>query len=144
MPSSDGWFKKGERRSPRTEFKKGENLREKHPRWKGGRKRETQGYILILNPQHIFANNCGYVREHRLVMEEHLGRYLLPTEVVHHINGVKDDNRIENLRLMNDSDHKRLELNRDKRNFNRTGCHPKTEFKKGMIPWNKGLKMSKK
>lgn len=57
------------------------------------------GYIMILKPDHPYCDSKGYVREHRLVMEEHLGRYLEPTEVVHHINHVRDDNRIENLVL---------------------------------------------
>lgn len=69
----------------------------KHPAWKSGRLKDN-GYILIHKPDHPNAVK-GYVREHRLVMEIHLGRYLLPSETVHHKNGVKEDNRLENLEL---------------------------------------------
>lgn len=71
-------------------------------RWKGGRFRNQQGYMWIWKPEHPFAMKCsprGYVFEHRLIMEEKLGRYLENGEIVHHINGIRDDNRIENLEL---------------------------------------------
>lgn len=70
----------------------------RHARWKGGRKR-GQGYVRILNPDHPNADCDGYVAEHRLVMEKHLGRYLESWEIIHHINGIRDDNRTENLQL---------------------------------------------
>jgi len=73
------------------------------PSWKGG-KTKSNGYVLIFMPEHPFSQN-GYVKEHRLVMEAHLSRTLLPTEVVHHINGIKDDNRIENLVITTNSKH---------------------------------------
>jgi len=57
------------------------------------------GYILIGVDDHPYKQKKGYVAEHRLVMEKKIGRYLLPHENVHHINGVRSDNRIENLEL---------------------------------------------
>lgn len=57
------------------------------------------GYILLRTPEHPFADGKGYVREHRLVMEDHIGRFLRPDEIVHHTEGVKTDNRIEKLEI---------------------------------------------
>lgn len=68
-------------------------------RWRGGRIVTTHGYIAVYVPSHPYPIRGSYVYEHRLVMEQHLGRYLRPEEVVHHINGDHADNRLENLRL---------------------------------------------
>ena len=87
-----------------------DNRGEKSSNWKGGRSIHDSGYILLKSPGHPHATYLGYVREHRLVMEKHLVRYLLPSEDVHHLNGIKTDNRIENLELVGSrSEHLRIE-----------------------------------
>lgn len=65
---------------------------------RGARVSNGKGYVLVYLPEHPMANG-PYVLEHRLVMSEHIGRLLLPTETVHHKNGDRTDNRIENLEL---------------------------------------------
>lgn len=81
---------------------------EKSPNWTGGRKRNVQGYILVKTPDHPFCNSNGYVYEQRLVMEKHLGHYLDPKVRVHHINGNRGDNRIENLVVLTCSKHAQI------------------------------------
>jgi len=76
-----------------------------NPAWKGGKTFTSQGYVWVKNRTHPNANNGGYVSEHRLVMEKHLNRYLTKDECVHHRNGIKNDNRIENLELMFEKVH---------------------------------------
>ena len=80
--------------------------------WTGGRYKCVHGYIHVWKPDHLNCTKKGYVREHRLVMEEHLGRLLEKREIVHHINGIRDDNRIENLQLFNSrNEHDRFHMN---------------------------------
>jgi hypothetical protein len=72
--------------------------REKSANWKGGRT-VRDGYVKLYRPEHPNADGYGYVAEHRVVMEDRLGRLLDRCETVHHINGDKMDNRLENLQL---------------------------------------------
>lgn len=77
-----------------------------NPNWKTGRT-YSHGYVLLSNfYDHPNANTRGRLREHIYVMSEHLGRPLLPHENVHHKNGIRDDNRLENLELWSTSQPK--------------------------------------
>lgn len=94
---------------PETETRKWVSmLGEKNHQWKGGRIKRD-GYILVNKRDHPFADKRGYVREHRLVWEQHHNAMLLPWAHCRHLNSVKDDNRIENLQAMMHREHTRLE-----------------------------------
>jgi hypothetical protein len=76
--------------------------------WKGGTYMHSDGYVYELAPTHPDApKGKGYVLQHRLVVERQIGRYLLPSEVVHHRNENKQDNRPENLEIATRSRHMR-------------------------------------
>jgi len=76
----------------------------KNPCWRGGRVKYGE-YWFLYRPNHPSRRNNKYVQEHRLIIEEKIGRYLRKDEFVHHKNHIKTDNRIENLELMNKSSH---------------------------------------
>lgn len=91
----------------------------KHHNWKGGKLVSKDGYIylhisLIPEDEHVLVrpmlNNADYVLEHRLIMARQINRSLHVKEIVHHMNGVKNDNRPENLMLCSNSSHKKEEL----------------------------------
>lgn len=71
-----------------------------------GRYINAQGYVLARAPEHPQAIK-GYVLEHRLVMEQKLGRPLATSEHVHHLNHDRSDNRPENLELVDRQEHGR-------------------------------------
>ena len=86
---------------------------EKHPNWKGGRRMDNGYCDIMVSPDDEFygmANKNGYIREHRYFMAQHLGRKLEPDEIVHHLNGIRDDNRIGNLALTKHDKHEHYTL----------------------------------
>ena len=90
---------------------------EKNYFWNGGRAVDDDGYVLLKAPSHPYATKAGYVREHRLVMEKKLGRFLLPSEVVHHRDGDRANNDVANLEL-----------------YRSNGAHLREHMAEGSIP----------
>ena len=79
-------------------------------------KKRHGGYLMVYAPNH--PNNIeGYVYEHRLIVEQKLNRYLDKNEIVHHINGIKADNSMENLEILTPSQHSLHHLK--EKDFNR-------------------------
>ena len=75
--------------------------------WKGGKRKGGKDlrYNMILKPEHPQADSSGYIMEHRLVMEEKIGRYLTKEEIVHHLDGNGNNNEISNLELTTRKKH---------------------------------------
>ena len=82
----------------------GKNSGEKHHMWKGGTEITVDGYRVIYAPKHPMAHKGKY-QEHRIIMEKHIGRYLTRNEIVHHKDGNKLNNKIENLEIMTRAEH---------------------------------------
>jgi len=92
---------------------------EKNYRWTGYKRKNDSGYILVWiepdNPYYKMSHK-NRIKEHRLVMAKHLNRCLESWEIVHHINGDKTDNRIENLELTTQSKHMQIYKKLEKEN----------------------------
>lgn len=67
-----------------------------------------KGYVLVHCPQHPRADSCGRVFEHIVIWEQYNHCKIKPGYIIHHINGIKDDNRIENLQLLTSGEHSAL------------------------------------
>jgi hypothetical protein len=78
-------------------------------------------YKQVFKPQHPKSSIYGYYPEHRIKMEQKIGRFLIKSEIVHHLNGDCHDNRLENLELMSISQHMSLHQSKQKNNNYKDG-----------------------
>lgn len=77
----------------------------RHPTWKGGKFQRVSGYVYVYCPEHPRAESGRYVPEHILVWEKYHGKSVPEGFHVHHLNGIKNDNRPENLAALDVKDH---------------------------------------
>ena len=119
--------------SHHTEETKEKISREKNCNWGGGITERSKGYVRFKIPKGCrfssMVDKEGYVLIHRLIMAEYLQRPLDDEEIIHHINGNINDNKIENLKLMNQSEHTILHWNIRKKKKIRMGEHFNGRFK---------------
>lgn len=103
----------------------------------GHRAQRDDGYIQIYYPRHPDASASGFILEHRLIASEALGRRLTKSEHVHHINGIKDDNRPENLQVMSAGAHQNITI-REKHRRDREARTMLAEYERlyGPLPTN--------
>jgi hypothetical protein len=73
-----------------------------HPKWTGGRKLTTNGYIRVRRPEHPHADKDGHIMEHILIVEQALGHYPPERSEIHHVNELRSDNSRGNLVLCED------------------------------------------
>jgi len=93
----------------------------KNPFWKGGKYKSSDGYVYIYSPNHPNTTSGCYVKRSRLKMEKKLGRYLKRSEIVHHKNELKDDDRLCNLELKTNIEHGKHHYKTTQKIDNKTG-----------------------
>lgn len=100
-----------------------------HWNYGDGTKINDKGYRLVKKPDHPHANSSGYVYEHRLVYEEYHRCCLLRYADIHHINGNRLDNRIENLQPLSHSQHLSVTFKKDMSDRTCSECGNSTTYK---------------
>jgi hypothetical protein len=126
-------------RSCSSELKKEKYKSDNNPKWRGGTTND-HGYLLIYSKDHPRKTKSCYALAHHLIMEESIGRFLKyiskghkDNEVVHHIDGDKANNQLENLSLMTTQSHNELH-----RTF--FDKHVRKLIQLGKIKWNESIK----